>query len=241
MNHPTTTTGPTDPALLAQLPEAATGPGEDGYDFLANLDPCWQPVPHWGHGGWCLGAWPHMIVCHYTNPARRLFGVLAYVEGDLDVRAYRSRHERDTDTDATAAACWRAGTTDDRPADLPPAGAPPHPAHRGPHRSLRRAVIYTQAPTARQAVPLLHRGRARAAYWHYSIVGEYTDHGPDDPAQLAHALAAVTTGAATILLTPALTALAASGATAADVVAALRDRGGRVETFADQPDPRHST
>ncbi len=53
---------------------SAAASGGDGYDLMAALPGCWQPVPEWGD-------WPYLV--GWRNDHER--AVLTYCEGDLSV------------------------------------------------------------------------------------------------------------------------------------------------------------
>lgn len=93
-------------AKLPALPRLYENGVFDGSDWIGALKD-WYAVPIWGTRGWSLGGWPLVIVAHYNDEARRIFGVVTYCEGDLSVAAYDTRAERDAETDQIALFHWR--------------------------------------------------------------------------------------------------------------------------------------
>jgi stress response protein SCP2 len=47
------------------------------------------------------GGWPYQIICHYDGET---FGFCSYTEGDLDIKEFPTREERDHATDEYF--CW---------------------------------------------------------------------------------------------------------------------------------------
>ena len=115
---------------LPPLPEPGFG---DGYDWMDQLRDGWRPVAGWGSRGWDLGDWPYAIVVHYDG--EDVHGLATYVEGDINVRSFPSREERDAATDRIAASHWRMNESG--PADLPDSDEELAPQHRGPYGSRR--------------------------------------------------------------------------------------------------------
>lgn len=140
-----------DPSVaryLPPLPERGCG---DGYDWMEEAAPAWSALAGWGAHGWDLGDWPYVIVvvCAVKLPAaealrtgaRHVLGVATYVEGDLDVHAYTTRHDFMVAVDEIAAFYWRL-SANDGPPDLPPIG-PVRVEHSGPY-SPSRAELTAQ-------------------------------------------------------------------------------------------------
>lgn len=89
---------------LPPLPESYEG---NGYDFMQRLEGGWYAVSIWGSDGWDLGAWPHQAVMHYDpEPESEFdgFGFCSFTEGDLDVKEFATREDRDKETDRYF--CW---------------------------------------------------------------------------------------------------------------------------------------
>lgn len=120
-------------ALTELLPEL---PGEDEFGFalegrtwIEALPQCgWHAVEVWGSQGWNLGLWPHQIIAHYDPPlGTGVYGIATYVEGDITVEAFESRHERDGETNESAVWFWRSN--ENGPKDLPSEDASPLPEY----------------------------------------------------------------------------------------------------------------
>ena len=103
-------------------------PPAHGWMWIDELDHGWHFVPAWGHEGWDLGEPPYVIVAHFDS--HQLYSIATYIEGDVEVRAFTTRAERNAATDLVAACSWRSGIRG--PADLPPPGQPLAPHHCGP-------------------------------------------------------------------------------------------------------------
>jgi hypothetical protein len=116
---------------LPPLPPPAWG---DGYEWMRDLGQGWLPVPGWGRDGWDLGDWPYAIVVHYDGDGKH--GLATYVEGDIAVRSFATREERDAATDHVAAYHWRQNESG--PDDLPDTDDELAPHHRGPYSWSRR-------------------------------------------------------------------------------------------------------
>ena len=114
---------------LPELPPRSSY--DDGYDWMGQLSNGWYEVPSWGSEGWDLGDWPYVIVAHYNGEVGDIgpFGVATYVEGDLEVKEFPTRAERDSETDRIALFYWR-----NRADEIP--GIPTDPADNrlGPYR-----------------------------------------------------------------------------------------------------------
>jgi hypothetical protein len=116
------------PALSpADLPPVPDSLWHEGYYWLRALRHGWYDVSSWGRDGWDLGCWPLAVVLHYDGEDR--YGLAVYVEGDVEVTAYRSREDRDGATDRVAAFYWRR--RGHGPDDLPAEGDELLPHHRG--------------------------------------------------------------------------------------------------------------
>lgn len=98
---------------------------------MDELSDGWRFVPAWGLHGWDLGDWPYVIACVYSDPAEPLYGMATYTEGDIEVRAFDTAHDRNAALDEIAAWHWRHGMPVG-PDDLPPEGEPLLPHHRRP-------------------------------------------------------------------------------------------------------------
>jgi len=86
------------------LPNLPVSWGE-GYDWMQQLSGGWYAVPSWGSDGWDLGNWPYVIVVHYDGD--EIYGVATYVEGDITVREFPDRAQRDKETDQIALFYWQ--------------------------------------------------------------------------------------------------------------------------------------
>lgn len=91
----------------------------------------WYVPGSWGREGWNLGKWPYMQIALWDSYETMVYAFVVYIEGDLEVHAYKSPIGRDTAVTEIAARWWRAGWADG-PADLPEDGYLPH--HYGPYR-----------------------------------------------------------------------------------------------------------
>ncbi len=116
------------PIDLPPLPREGV---DDGSDWLDGLSHGWYMVPAWGRDGWDLMEWPHAAAAHFDGDGR--FGLATYEEGDVEVRSFATREERDARTDDLAASYWQ--TNGRGPRDLTDGELAPH--HRGPF-SLER-------------------------------------------------------------------------------------------------------
>lgn len=81
---------------------------EEGYDWMGKLSGGWHEVPGWGEAGWDCGSWPYVIVahCNADSDAGIGWGVVTYVEGDIEVKEFPTREERDKETDKIAVFYW---------------------------------------------------------------------------------------------------------------------------------------
>jgi hypothetical protein len=104
----------------------------NGYEWMhEGLPEGWHPEPIWGRAGWDLGAWPLVIVALYIDDERESYAVATYVEGDVDVRRYKSRGALYVAVNEIAEFHWRLGQAHG-PRDLPEGGGLlPH--HTGPY------------------------------------------------------------------------------------------------------------
>jgi hypothetical protein len=133
-------------------------PGRIGtaQDWAERLDHGWYLVSEWGRDGWPLGDPQRALVAHFDHPGgdalraqcqqlglhhlRAVHGQARYIDGDVYVRAYLSRQDRDEATDWAALFHWHE--TAQGPADLPSDAYAVHllrPHHRGAygrHRHL---------------------------------------------------------------------------------------------------------
>lgn len=101
----------------------------DGHEWMENLRFGWKPVPAWGLGMWDLGERPLVIVVHLNDKQNGVYAVATYTRGDIELRAFTTRTERDAATDEIAAERWRL--TGDGPFTLPPEGKPLLTHHKG--------------------------------------------------------------------------------------------------------------
>lgn len=108
------------------LPSTVFG---DGHEWMENLRFGWKPVPAWGRGMRALGDWPQIIVVHLNDQRNGVYAVATYTRGDIELRAFTTRAERDAATDEIAADHWRL--TGKGPSDLPPEGKPLLAHHKG--------------------------------------------------------------------------------------------------------------
>jgi hypothetical protein len=79
---------------------------ESGYDWMDQLSDGWYAVSSWGRDGWDCGNWPYIIMAHYDNETQRLFGMVVYTEGDLDIKEFSTRQERHRATDEWCIWYW---------------------------------------------------------------------------------------------------------------------------------------
>lgn len=87
---------------LPPLPDSYMG---TGYAFIEELEGGWYSVALWGREGWDLGRWPHQLVVHYDAPQDGgAWGFCSFTEGDLDLKEFATREERDKETDRYF--CW---------------------------------------------------------------------------------------------------------------------------------------
>lgn len=88
---------------LPPVPERETY--DDGYDWIERLiGTGWHVVPAWGSDGWDLGQWPYVIMAHHNGDT---FGLVVYVEGDLEVEEFETREARDKATSHKAIFYWQ--------------------------------------------------------------------------------------------------------------------------------------
>ena len=106
----------------------------DGYTWMhevAEHRPEWRPIPGWGRDGWDLGDWPYVIVLHRDEDT---FGVLTFVEGDITIKNFATKEERDSETDSIAFFYWRH-RSESWVEGIEPEAIPAH--LRGPYSSSR--------------------------------------------------------------------------------------------------------
>lgn len=115
---------------LPPLPPPGLG---DGVDWMDELRGGWYSVPLWGRDGWDLMEWPYAVAAHFDGDG--LYGLATYTEGDIEIRLFDSRSERDAATDLLAAMFWRSNGRG--PRDLQEADRDMAPHHRGPFSPKR--------------------------------------------------------------------------------------------------------
>ena len=82
------TPAPEEAALIARLPTLPDGcDAEEGYGWIAALEPSWLPVAS-------LGDWPDQVVAVHDDPKQSLYGLATFTEGDIAVYAYTDRRAR---------------------------------------------------------------------------------------------------------------------------------------------------
>ena len=114
---------------LAPLPEFGDIPRPPqghrfggGYEWMnEGLPQGWHPEPIWGRDGWDLGAWPLVAVALYADDEHERYAVAEYVEGDVDVKRYKSRGALYVAVNRIAEFHWRLGQSRG-PRDLPEGG-----------------------------------------------------------------------------------------------------------------------
>jgi hypothetical protein len=105
------------PKDWSQAPESPSVPllpviYQNGDDFMEQLEDGYV-VPAWGLSGWDLGNHPLVIVCHYDKPGA--YGLAVYTEGDVEVKDFLNREERDRATDEVAVSLWSQRDLPDAP------------------------------------------------------------------------------------------------------------------------------
>jgi hypothetical protein len=110
----------------------------DGYEWMEEgLPEGWHAEPIWGRYGWDLGSWPLVVIALYIDDEHGRYAVTEYVEGDLDVKRYKSRGALYVAVNQIAEFHWRLGQSRG-PRDLPEGqGLLPH--HTGPYTPWRSA------------------------------------------------------------------------------------------------------
>jgi hypothetical protein len=117
--------------LTTLLPPLPPQYQDCGYDWIEELRG-WRVVPDWGSKGWELGDWPYVIAAVCRTPAR-IWGLVTYMEGDIELWAFESAEELYEQVDVVAERWWRVGFGEGPP-DLPAAGLKQH--HKGRPRFL---------------------------------------------------------------------------------------------------------
>lgn len=97
---------------LPPLPDRDVG---GGYEFIDALEGGWHVVPLWASDGWLLGRWPYQLICHYDGD---VFGYCSYTEGDLNIKEFPTREERDHATDEYFVWFNKFHDVEDAPRDL---------------------------------------------------------------------------------------------------------------------------
>jgi hypothetical protein len=97
-----------------------------GYDWIEELRG-WYALPCWGSKGWELGDWPYVIAAVCRTPDR-IWGLVTYMESDIELWAFESLEELHGQVDAIAEAWWRFGYGE-TPPDMPAEGLKQH--HKG--------------------------------------------------------------------------------------------------------------
>ncbi len=105
-----------DAALAVLLPTIPARGFGDGYDWMDGLNATpWASIAVWGRDGWDMGQWPYVIVatCNALGekvegePRARAYGVLTYVEGDVDIYVFNDHADRIAKLDEIAQWYWR--------------------------------------------------------------------------------------------------------------------------------------
>jgi hypothetical protein len=129
---------------LGDIARPPTGHGfGGGYEWMEEgLPEGWYVEPMWGRDGWNLGSWPYVIVALFIDDEHERYAVTTYVEGDINVKRYKSRGALYVAVNEIAEFHWRLGQSRG-PRDLPNgSGLLPH--HTGPYfdwRSARDAEV----------------------------------------------------------------------------------------------------
>jgi hypothetical protein len=89
-----------------------------GYDWMERLSGGWYVVSIWGSDGWNAGDWPLVILVHYDNDDAATYGMAVYTEGDLDIKEFKTRQERDQATNEWAVWWWNFSETEGAPKKL---------------------------------------------------------------------------------------------------------------------------
>lgn len=122
---------------LGDIPRPAWGHAfGDGWEWMEEgLRDGWHAEPIWGRYGWDLGTWPLVVVALYTDEEHERYAVAHYVEGDVNIKRYRSRGALYVAVNGIAEYYWRSGESRG-PRDLPKeSGLLAH--HTGPYPGWR--------------------------------------------------------------------------------------------------------
>lgn len=116
-----------DAVDLPKLPVKYTDfyDGDDWTDAVRESG--WTVPMLWG-AGYELGQWPLTMIGLYANEKARVWALVTYEEGDMEVSAFDNEEERDRVVTAKAVFWWRNGDAV-APADLPDTGYLEH--HHG--------------------------------------------------------------------------------------------------------------
>jgi hypothetical protein len=129
---------------LGDIPRPPTGHGfGGGYEWMEEALPeGWYVEPMWGRDGWNLGSWPYVVVALYIDDEHERYAVTTYVEGDINVRRYKSRGALYVAVNGIAEFHWRLGQSRG-PRDLPEESGllPYHTGPYSPWRSARDADV----------------------------------------------------------------------------------------------------
>ncbi len=124
---------------LGDVPRPPSGHGfGGGYEWMdEGLPEGWHVEPMWGRDGWNLGSWPYVVVALFIDDEHDRYAVTTYVEGDINVRRYKSRGALYVAVNDIAEFHWRLGQSRG-PRDLPEGrGLLAH--HTGPYSPWRSA------------------------------------------------------------------------------------------------------
>jgi hypothetical protein len=124
---------------LGDIPRPPSGHGfGGGYEWMEEgLPEGWYVEPMWGRDGWNLGSWPYVIVALFIDDERERYAVTTYVEGDINVRRYKSRGALYVAVNEIAEWHWRFGQS--RGPRALPGGGGLLPHHSGPYSDWRSA------------------------------------------------------------------------------------------------------
>ena len=64
------------------------------------------------------GSWPLVILAHYDGNDEFPYGMAVYTEGDIDLKEFKSREERNRATDEWAVWWWTFNETEGAPTEL---------------------------------------------------------------------------------------------------------------------------
>lgn len=105
---------------------------QDGDEWREAMEEAGWDVPGlWGRYGWHLGRWPLTAAALLDRPEAEVWAYATYTEGDVEVYAFDSEHERDEAVTEEAVFWWRNGDADG-PDDLPDTGYLEHHFGRFP-------------------------------------------------------------------------------------------------------------